>query len=234
MILLRLYIVATILLLASGAREQPKPDFMSLYNRSAQYHGVDRNPVVVIPGILGSKLKAADTGQVVWGAFGGGYADPTTPEGAQLVALPMKKGARLSELKDNVVPDGALDRVELDVFGLPIELNAYYEILSTLGVGGYRDETFGTLQVVDYGDEHYTCFQFDYDWRHDVAETAKKLHDFIIDKRAYVQEQIEKRFGAANADVKFDIVAHSMGGLVTRYFLRYGNQGQAPTPGSNR
>ena len=29
------------------------PDLGALYNRSAQYHGPERNPIVVIPGILG-------------------------------------------------------------------------------------------------------------------------------------------------------------------------------------
>jgi pimeloyl-ACP methyl ester carboxylesterase len=33
---------------------------------------------------------------------------------------------------------------------------------------------------------------------------------------------MQRRFGVENARVRFDIVAHSMGGLLTRYFLRYG------------
>jgi len=48
-----------------------------------------RNPVVVIPGLLGTRLVDPDTGQVVWGAFGGGAASPKTPEGMRLLALPL-------------------------------------------------------------------------------------------------------------------------------------------------
>ena len=52
-------------------------------------------------------------------------------------------------------------------------------------------------------------FQFDYDWRRDIVESAKKLDIFIKEKKKYVQIEIEKRFGIKDYDVKFDIVAHS-------------------------
>ncbi len=198
------------------------PDLGGLYDRSARHHGPQRNPVVVIPGILGSKLVDGDSGRVVWGAFAGTYANPQTPDGARLLALPMRAGAALDELRDDVRSDGALDRIRIDLFGLPIELNAYVHILATLGIGGYRDQGLGEAGAVDYGDDHYTCFQFDYDWRRDVVENARRLDDFLADRRAYVQQQIERRFGVRDPQVKFDLVAHSMGGLIARYYLRYG------------
>lgn len=42
-----------------------------------------------------------------------------------------------------------------------------------------------------------------------------------------MQQELEKRFGIPNYDVKFDIVRHSMGGWLARYYLRYGD---APLP----
>jgi hypothetical protein len=112
------------------------PDFGVLYNRSAQHHDEKRNPIILIPGILGSKLIDAETGQVVWGAFEGGYANPRTPEGARLIALPMREGARLDHLRDGVVSDGALDRLKVKVASLPIEIGAYVHVMKALGMAG--------------------------------------------------------------------------------------------------
>ncbi|MBI3843329.1 MAG: hypothetical protein HY292_01695 [Planctomycetes bacterium] len=211
------------------------PNLRGLYDREAKYHDAKRNPVILIPGILGSRLKDSESNRIVWGAFTGEYADPETPDGARLVALPMREGAALRDLRDGVVSDGALDRLKISVLGLPIELGAYANILGTLGVGGYRDEQLGLAGAVDYGKEHFTCFQFDYDWRRDVVENAARLDAFIAEKRAYVKREIEKRYGVADPDVKFDVVAHSMGGLVARYYLEYGaadlpSDGSVPAP----
>jgi len=214
--------IACVLLLTGCAVKYVGPDLGAIYNRSAGYHGELRNPVILIPGIAGSKLIDSQSGHVVWGAFAGGYADPKRPDGARRIALPLREGVSLSELRDSVIPDGALDRLRMVLFGLPIEMSAYFHILGTLGIGGYRDELLGTSGAIDYGDNHFTCFQFDYDWRRDNVESAKRLHEFILEKRAYVQAELEKRYGIANYDVKFNIVAHSMGGLIARYYLRYG------------
>ena len=217
------WVVLAVLLLTGCSSGQPEPDLGGIYNRSAQQHGPQRVPVIVIPGILGSKLIEQDTGRVVWGAFADGYANPNKPEGARLVALPMAEGKSLAELQDGTVCDGALERLKVSLLGLPVQLNAYIHILSTLGTGGYRDQQLGMSGAIDYGKDHYTCFQFDYDWRRDNIENAKRLHNFIEEKRAYVQAEYKKRYGVDDYDVRFDIVAHSMGGLVSRYYLRYGD-----------
>ena len=220
------------ILLGCGGSHYETPDLGGLYSTAARRSHDQGNAVIVIPGILGSKLRDADSGQLVWGAFEKTTADPESPEGARLVALPMKKGVPLDQLTDNVHSDGALDRVKVSLFGLPIELNAYINILSTLGAGGYLDDqlALNELNNIDYGDDHFTCFQFDYDWRLDNVENAKRLNAFIEEKREYILEEYRKR-GMDKEDVKFDIVAHSMGGLLTRYFLRYGAEG-LPEDGS--
>jgi len=197
-------------------------DVKIIYERSAQYHMPDRNPVIVIPGILGSKLIDRDSRRMVWGAFDPESVDPTTPEGARLISLPVEGNRPLSELRDGVEPNGVLDKVHINLFGIPLDIRAYVGILTTLGAGGYRDEALG-LHAIDYGDDHFTCFQFDYDWRRDNVENAKRLKQFIEAKRAYVQQAYKKRYGIEQAAVKFDIVAHSMGSLVARYFLMYGD-----------
>lgn len=210
------------LLISACTTTEHVPDLGGIYNELAMQEDPYRNPVIVIPGLLGSKLVDQDTGDRVWGTFGLGQVDPNTATGARQFALPMEKGKRLKELRDHVKSDGALDRVVINFLGIPLELNAYYNILQTLGVGGFRDEQLGVAGAIDYGEGHYTCFQFAYDWRRDIVESARELDRFIKTRERYVQMEIEKRFGIKKAKVKFDLVAHSMGGLVARYYLRYG------------
>jgi pimeloyl-ACP methyl ester carboxylesterase len=200
----------------------PLPDMGGIYNRAARWRDDQRNPVIVIPGVLGSKLVDPESRRVVWGAFLGSYANPNSADGAGLVALPMRRGVPLRELRDEVVPDGVLESVRVSLFGLPVEQQAYVSILRTLGVGGYRDQQLAEAGAIDYGSDHFTCFQFDYDWRRDNVENARRLHDFIVEKRAYVKRQLRERYGIERDDLRFDIVAHSMGGLLARYYLRYG------------
>lgn len=205
---------------ACASNQKQTVDLKTIYDRSAQYHSPDRNPIIVIPGILGSRLVDDDSGQTVWGAFRTEYADPNTADGAQLISLPLD--VNNPTVFGDVQPDGVLKNLELKLAGIPISIQAYAGILTTLGAGGYRDKTLG-LTSIDYGTDHFTCFQFDYDWRRDIAYNSAKLKEFIAEKRADIQAQYKEDYGLENAEVKFDIVAHSMGGVLTRYFLRYGD-----------
>lgn len=213
----------------TGCSNAPESaDLGAIYNQAATSIGDARNPVVVIPGILGTKLESVD-GTKVWGSFTFGAADADRPEGARLVALPMQLNTPLAQLTDDVLPTTVLDVVVADV-GLfrGIEIGAYVDILRTLAAGQYRDSLLGEAGVVDYGGLHYTCFQYAYDWRRDVAESAAVLGELIADA------QDAARIGRGlpdDAPVKVDVVAHSMGGLVLRYYLRYGSQ-PLPADGS--
>jgi len=208
---------------------ETEADLHLLYTPSAMHHGVDRNPIIVIPGLLGSRLRDPASGQIVWGAFDGIAADPGTTEGARLVALPFTDAMQTPGAR--VRPDGVLDRVQLRVAGIPLALRAYAEILSTLGLGGYRDEALGLAGRVDYGQDHFTCFQFSYDWRQDNVRNAQRLMAFMRDRRAYVQAEYARRYGMRDHPVKFDVVAHSMGGLVARYAMLFGDA-DLPTDGA--
>ncbi|MCZ6727043.1 MAG: hypothetical protein O7A98_06755, partial [Acidobacteria bacterium] len=224
--------VALLLLTGCATELLPKrPDIGQLYSRNAQSYGPDRNPVIVIPGFTGSKLVDPATGRVVWGTFAGDYAKPKRPADARLIALPMREGAALRELRDDVRSAGVLDRIKVTVLGISINLRAYFYILQALGVGGYRDESLALSGEIDWGDEHYTCFQFGYDWRRDNVENAQRLHRFIEEKRVYVQAETQRRFGVHTPNLKFDVVSHSMGGLLLRYYLRYGGA-DLPNDGS--
>ena len=203
-----------------------RPDLDSIYSRTAQVEDLQRNPIIVIPGILGSKLVDETEKRIVWGEFGGNGIDSATPEGARLLGLPIENGRSLEELTDSVKVAGPLDELNVRVFGVPFQIAAYRDILTALGVGGYRGSG-SNGDNVNYGSQYNNCFQFAYDWRRDNIETAALLHEFILEKKAYVEEERRKRYGDDAEPVRFDIVAHSMGGVMARYYLQYGN---APLP----
>jgi pimeloyl-ACP methyl ester carboxylesterase len=210
------------LILLSACGSDDVPNLGGLYTDLAKEEDPNRNPVIVIPGVLGSTLVESDTGKMAWGEIGRGLENPKKAEEIRRIALPMQEGKTLQELRDNVIAGHALESIKLTIYGVTVEINTYSDILGSLGVGGFRNEGQGKSKTIDYGDRHYTSFQFAYDWRRDLVETAKQLHEYILEKRTYVQKEIAERYGIENKDVKFNIIAHSMGGLVTRYYLRYG------------
>ena len=215
-----------ILLTNCSFRPEPPAKLPSIYKEAAQRKDIERNAVIVIPGILGSRLVNDPTQQVVWGAFTREAAKPSKPASARLIALPMQQGVGLKTLRDTVRSDGALEKLEVDLFSyFKVQPKAYVQILTTLGAAGFRDETLAKSDFgIDYGKDHYNCFQFDYDWRRSNAENAILLGEFIRQKKAYIEGKNQEIHGR-KGNVKFNIVAHSMGGLLARYYLRYGEQG---------
>jgi pimeloyl-ACP methyl ester carboxylesterase len=226
-----------LLVLSSCVASEKRPDLAAIYSKTAESIGPLRNPVVVIPGILGSKLiQPARNGtaeKIVWGAFTYGAADPDYPDDARLVALPMREGVPLSQLKDEVEPDGVLESLDANVGVARITaIEPYKAIIRSLAAGRYVD--FDIMQTLspapagaprrrahdlDFSGLHYTCFQFDYDWRRDVSEQAARLDALVRSASAAAT-----RARNSSTPAKVDIVAHSMGGLVARYYLRYGTQ----------
>jgi pimeloyl-ACP methyl ester carboxylesterase len=222
-----LIILAIIMHLIGCVQPPTAPELGSIYNSAARQSHVDRNPIIVIPGILGSRLMESKTGQVVWGRFGSGAIDHNSADGMRSIALPLSASAWP---RDDVQADGVLSELEL-AWGFHFRFKAYSQMLAAFGAGGYLDPALAGRNGIDYGKEHFTCFQFAYDWRRSCAENAALLGKFIEEKRRYVAKE-RLRLYNSTAPVKFDLCAHSMGGLIARYHLMYGDRPLA-TDGEN-
>ncbi len=68
-----------------------------------------------------------------------------------------------------------------------------------------------------------TSFALSYDWRRDLVEAVKDLDNLI--------QEIKRKSGDPN--IKVNLVCHSAGGLIARYYAKYGSKdvlGQNPLP----
>ena len=188
------------------------------------YQGPYRNPIIIVHGFLGSNLVDKKTGENYWGHFIGADAFTVSQSRMRGLAIPMQMGKPLKDLNDNTVPDGMLDTVTVRLFGMTFEEKAYINLVDVLQSGGFQAEG----QPLEPGKNYYTLFQFSYDWRRDLQWNAVKLHEYILKKRKYMQKQYQIMYGVKDYDVQFDLIGHSMGGLLSRYYLRYGTADLPP------
>lgn len=172
------------------------PDLQRLYMESMMV--TDQPPVIFIHGVLGSRLKDTKTKEDVWpGAISRLFSHDY--DDAALEINP----ETLAPLPSNSEP--------YDIFDGAAGQDFYGKIVHTLSdIGGYKLTKIG--QKVNPKQKNYYVFL--YDWRQDNVKSAIDLADVI--------EQI--RIDYNNPNLKVDIVAHSMGGLITRYYIRYGKQ----------
>jgi pimeloyl-ACP methyl ester carboxylesterase len=153
--------------------------------------------VIVIPGILGTELINSKTGETVWPS-----AFRTSQEG-----LPISPD--LASNRDDLVPGKIIETVKLARV-LP-EVYVYRDLLEALRrYAGYRDGDWNSPPADGYQDTFYV---FSYDWRQDNVSNARELIRRI--------ERLKTRL--QRPDLKFNVVAHSMGGLIARYAAMYGN-----------
>src|SRR6267142_4777440 len=111
-------------------------------------------PVVVIPGILGSKLCERSSGTIIWG-------DRRSLEKFAQLALP----AHYDPATLKHVPCGLVENV--NILG-PWQVHQYDDLLNTLNGMGYQNGV--------------NLFVFDYDWRLSNRESARRLNSFIAQK----------------------------------------------------
>lgn len=141
-----------------------------------------KEPVIIVPGILGSKLNKVSDGTEVW------------PNDSSL--LRSANDAQLDVLKldisgkPSVISSMSSDSVVETVLGFDV----YRRIINSFTANGYR-------VGIDF-------FASPYDWRLDLASSTQKLDTTIKDALKH------------SLTGKVNIVAHSMGGLLVKEYLR--------------
>lgn len=187
---------ALLILLVAGCGDAPRPDLRRLYQFGM--NDADAAPVILIPGAFGSRLRDRETGDEVWPGAWWRALFSTYPELA-LAIDPETNAPRPSRLVAAGVAEQAFGR------------DFYRPIMETLSRhGGYVRTEPGT--PAKKGERRF--YVFSYDWRQDNVASAGALHALI--------EQVRRDH--ADPALRVDLVAHSMGGLIARYYLRFGTR----------
>lgn len=154
--------------------------------------------IVLLPGITGSVLKK--DGRTIWGYSAGTIARALFSLGGTIergLALPNDDPAA-DDLGDGVVATELMPDLHL--------LPGVWKIDGYGAISKAITQAFNVRPGVNF-------FHFPYDWRRDNRVAARKLaratHDWL---KAW-------RISSGNADARLILIAHSMGGLVSRYFL---------------
>lgn len=187
-------------LAVSCHHKPPQPNLPRIFSPQATVRRTGKPPVIVIPGLFGSRLVHSRTGETLW---------PKLLVDDEALAMPISS-INFADNKDEIVATEVLDKVNLGVL-IP-EIDIYSKLLASLELyGGYRRANFEAPPADGDRDTFYT---FHYDWRRDLVESAQLLGRRISD--------LQQRLG--RPDLRFDIVAYSMGGLLARYYAMYGDR----------
>jgi pimeloyl-ACP methyl ester carboxylesterase len=199
---LQRYSYGLIFALLGGCAHAPVPDLTRLYETrpltrdSSDAAGAMEAPVILVHGVFGARLRDRSTGEEVWP----GGITSLLFNSYDDIALPINADTlqpAISDLEAYAITDRAAGR---DFYGA---------IIRTLETAGGYSKGIPGEPVTDGRRRYYILV---YDWRQDNVQTARRLDELI--------NRIRSDY--ADPDLKVDIVAHSMGGLATRYYLRYG------------
>ena len=200
---LRPWFLVVALLCACASREPPRLEPLVRLE--------PKTPVLIVPGLTGSKLRDPDSGKIVWGRAAriffprdGGYA----------VALPLDPEERDRQGLEafDVVRRLSLGVVTIDIYGGLIDL---------LEANGYR---LGDLENPRAED---TLFVFPYDWRYNNVSAAAEL-----------TEKMERlRTVRGEPELRLHVICQSNAARIARYMMKYGGAslddaeaGRAPPP----
>jgi hypothetical protein len=156
-----------------------------------------RDVVVCLPGITGSVLKK--DGRDIWNISGGAVMSALMSFGQSIQDLKLEDDpADLDDLGDGITAPEVIRDVHL--------LPGFWKIDGYTKMLRYIEETFDVTRGRN-------LFELPYDWRRDNRVAARRL---ARDGRAWLNAW---RASSGASDAKLVLVGHSMGGLISRYFL---------------
>jgi hypothetical protein len=156
-----------------------------------------RDVVVCIPGVIGSVLRK--DGRDVWNISGGALINALTTLGQSITDLKLERDSPDQEdLGDGITAPEVIRDVHL--------IPGFWKIDGYTKMLRYIEETFDVTRGRN-------LFEFPYDWRRDNRVAARRLER---EGRAWLNEW---RVSSGASDAKLVLVGHSMGGLISRYFL---------------
>lgn len=156
-----------------------------------------RLPVIIIPGLIGSELVNKNTGEKVWFDL--------IRSGDDNLRLPISPN--IAANRDNLVAGDILRKIQL--IRLTPQIEIYEKLIESLEADGYTE---GKIDAPLENGSADTFYVFPYDWRLDNVGNA----------RIFLEKLDELRAKLNRPDLKFNVVAHSMGGLIARYAAMYG------------
>jgi len=159
---------------------------------------VTRNPVIIIPGILASYMNRNDNNKTeVWPKL--------------VKAFVPGKDSYLDELSLNLLgqPD------TLYSIMLPTDIFRKIDVLR-LGSVDFFDGLIKQLESDGYV-EGKDLFVFPYDWRLDIRSSVSDVYSPMLISLKDRIDQILQQTGSQ----KVDIIAHSMGGLLAKYYIKH-------------
>lgn len=152
--------------------------------------------IVLLPGILGSVLKKGR--KEVWALSGGALLRGLLTFGDSVHDLELTRDDPVTEDLDGVTAD----RLMADVHLIP----------GLWKIDGYS-RLADAITAVFAVERNKNFFEFAYDWRRDNRAAAHRL------ERLSERWLTDWKRESGAADPKLILIAHSMGGLVARYFL---------------
>jgi len=178
-----------------------KPLLPEIYARRG---GPEQPPLILIPGAFGSRLLDSRSGEEIW------------PRSSARLLFSSYKGLEV-EIDDSTLDPVAGHVRPYRVFREGLGRDFYGQILDTLEhIGGYRRRVPG--EPIAPGQHNYYVYL--YDWRLDNVAAVAGLHRLI--------EQIRADYG--DPRLRVDVLAHSNGGLLARYYARFGTADRLDQP----